>query len=178
MAAGRSILLDKHGAIIAGNKTAENAGAAGLGDDVLVVQTDGTKIIAVQRMDLDLADVKAKGLAIADNRTGQLSLDWDPAVLASFTSEIDLSAYWTQDELAALLPADVSKIEDDVVPEAPGEPVTHPGDVYELGDHRLICGDCRNVDTWGKLLGSSDVNLIVTSPPYADRREYDESSWL
>jgi hypothetical protein len=52
--AGRSIVLDKHGNIIAGNKTVENAGAIGL-EDVIVVQTDGTKLIAVQRMDLDLA---------------------------------------------------------------------------------------------------------------------------
>jgi hypothetical protein len=52
--AGRSIVLDKHGNIIAGNKTVENAGAIGL-EDVIVVQTDGTKLVAVQRMDLDLA---------------------------------------------------------------------------------------------------------------------------
>jgi hypothetical protein len=52
--AGRSIVLDKHGKIIAGNKTVENAGAIGL-EDVIVVQTDGTKLVAVQRMDLDLA---------------------------------------------------------------------------------------------------------------------------
>src|ERR1700733_5030787 len=53
--AGRSILIDKkNGKIIAGNKTAENAGAAGI-EDVLIVQTDGTKLIAVQRMDLDLS---------------------------------------------------------------------------------------------------------------------------
>ena len=52
--AGRSILLDKHGAIIAGNKTAENCGAIGM-EDVLVVRTDGTRLVAVQRTDLDLA---------------------------------------------------------------------------------------------------------------------------
>jgi hypothetical protein len=52
--AGRSIVLDKHGNIIAGDKTVENAGAIEL-EDVIVVQTDGTKLVAVQRMDLDLA---------------------------------------------------------------------------------------------------------------------------
>lgn len=51
--AGRSILLDQNGKIIAGNKTVENAGAIGL-EDVLVVQTDRNKLVAVQRMDLDL----------------------------------------------------------------------------------------------------------------------------
>ena len=71
--AGRSILLDKHGNIIAGNKTAEGAARIGL-DDVIVVKTDGTKLVAVQRTDLDLTtDKAAKELAIADNRAGQVS---------------------------------------------------------------------------------------------------------
>jgi uroporphyrinogen-III synthase len=67
LGAGRSILLDKHGAIIAGNKTAENFGALG-NQDVLVVQTDGTRLVAVQRMDLDLADPKAIQLACEKTR--------------------------------------------------------------------------------------------------------------
>ena len=61
--AGRSILIDKKGRIIAGNKTIENAAAVGI-EEVQVIQTDGRRIIAVQRMDLDLAkdaDVQAGG---------------------------------------------------------------------------------------------------------------------
>lgn len=61
--AGRSILIDKHGVIIAGNKTAEHAGSIGF-EDVIIVPTDGTKLVAVQRTDLDLAtDQAAKELA-------------------------------------------------------------------------------------------------------------------
>lgn len=72
---GRSILIDKKGRIIAGNKTAEAAGALGL-DKVVVVETDGRTLIAVQRMDLDLeTDTKAKELAIADNRIGDVNLE-------------------------------------------------------------------------------------------------------
>ena len=165
--AGRSILLDKHGAIIAGNKTAENAGAAGLGDDVLVVQTDGTKIIAVQRMDLDLSkDARAKGLAIADNRAGQLSLDWDPAVLASFTSEIELSAYWTKAELGALLPAGGLQGDLDEAPSRPDEPTTRLGDLYVLGNHRLLCGDSTSAADVNKLMLSHRADLVFTDPPY------------
>ncbi|MCA9368324.1 hypothetical protein KC887_08805, partial [Candidatus Kaiserbacteria bacterium] len=79
--AGRSILVDKHGRIIAGNKTLETATDVGL-DDVIVVQTDGKQIVAVQRMDLDLAqDDTARMLAYADNRVGQLDLDFDPEVI-------------------------------------------------------------------------------------------------
>ena len=70
--AGRSILIDKKGRVIAGNKTLENAAAMGL-EDLVVVQTDGTKVVAVQRMDLDLArNPMARELAIADNRTACL----------------------------------------------------------------------------------------------------------
>jgi hypothetical protein len=105
--AGRSILLDKHGAIIAGNKTVENAGGIGL-EDVIVVQTDGTKLVAVQRMDLDLAtDERAKGLAIADNRAGQVLLEWDGEVLASLAGELDMGQFFTAEEFAKLTGAPV-----------------------------------------------------------------------
>jgi len=53
--AGRSILIDRNGRIIAGNKTVENAAAIGL-DDVIVVETTGDKLVAVKRIDLDLTD--------------------------------------------------------------------------------------------------------------------------
>jgi hypothetical protein len=101
--AGRSILIDKNGVIMAGNKTAENFGAIGL-DDVIVVQTDGTKLVAVQRTDLDMmADPRARELAIADNRASEVSLDWNADVLKELGDEIDLTKFWSADELAALL---------------------------------------------------------------------------
>src|SRR5215475_13145092 len=65
--AGRAVLIDRHGRIIAGNKTVEQATRLGL--RLRVVKTDGQQLIAVQRADLDLAtDPRAKALAIADNR--------------------------------------------------------------------------------------------------------------
>lgn len=75
---GRSILVDRNGTIIAGNKTAQKAGELGL-DDVVVVQTTGNQLVAVQRTDLDLdTDDEARELAYADNKVGELDLDWDP----------------------------------------------------------------------------------------------------
>ena len=95
--AGRSILLDKKGRIIAGNKTVENAAAIGM-EKVQVVQTDGKRIIAVQRMDLDLAkDPKARELALADNRAGDLNLEWAGDVLAELGKDIDLNAFLFRD---------------------------------------------------------------------------------
>jgi len=100
--AGRSILLDKHGRVIAGNKTAMQAGKAGFAD-VLVVKTRGKQLVAVQRMDLDLdVDDAAKALAIADNRTGEVSLEWDAEILKDMAGEVDLAQFWTSDELSKL----------------------------------------------------------------------------
>lgn len=65
---------------------------------------------------------------------------------------------------------------DDVAPEPPKNPVTKPGDIWTMGDHRIICGDCRNIDDVKKLLGDSKINVAFTSPPYASQRKYDESS--
>lgn len=101
--AGRSILVDRNGRIIAGNKTVQAAGAMGM-DDVIVVQSDGTKIIAVQRTDLDLNDKAARELAYADNRVGQLDLDWDiEALMSDMTAGIELAPFFSDDELAPVL---------------------------------------------------------------------------
>ena len=80
--AGRAVLIDRRGVVIAGNKTVEQAQALQI--PLRVVKTDGTQLIAVQRDDLDLAtDVRARGLAVADNRVGELDLEWDVAMLRS-----------------------------------------------------------------------------------------------
>jgi hypothetical protein len=101
--AGRSIVIDKHGAIIGGNKTIEQAQAAGI-KDVVVVETDGSQIVAVKRTDLDLSrDAKARELAYADNRTGELNLDWDPDVIRA---DVDLGLElpgFDPEELEALM---------------------------------------------------------------------------
>lgn len=98
--AGRSILLDKHGRIIAGNKTAEGAASIGM-DDVVVVESDGTRLVAVKRTDLDLDDPQTRELAIADNRTGEINLDWNADELQALIDEgVDLSEMFTDQELA------------------------------------------------------------------------------
>lgn len=74
--AGRSLLIDKNNRIIAGNKTHENAEAVGL-DDVIIVETDGTKLVAVKRTDIDLDSKKGREMALADNATVKVDLEWD-----------------------------------------------------------------------------------------------------
>ncbi len=105
--AGRSILADKHGRIIAGNTTHEAAIDIGL-TDAVVVKTDGTKLVVVQRTDLDLDSPAARALAIADNRTSEVGLRWDTARLAELAADdpIDLSMLFSNVELASLLGSD------------------------------------------------------------------------
>ena len=74
--AGRSILVDKDGNIIAGNGVVETAAGIGM-DDVVVVQTDGTKLVVVQRTDLELDTPQGRELALADNMTALKGIDID-----------------------------------------------------------------------------------------------------
>jgi len=61
----------------------------------------------------------------------------------------------------------------EAIPEAPANPVTQPGDVWVIGSHRLICGDCRDRSVVERLMGGALVNVCITSPPYAKQRDYD-----
>jgi hypothetical protein len=151
--AGRSVLADKHGRLIAGNKTVEGAASAGI-ERLRVVQTTGHEIVVVQRMDLDLTkDKAARELAIADNRAGQVSLEWDAEQLTALATDYatDLSAIgFSEDELAKLggkLPEDsdgvgggVGGIEDkyEVVIACTGE--DHQREIFErLTAEGLTC---------------------------------------
>lgn len=104
LGAGRSILLDKNGRIIAGNKTAESAADVGL-DDVILIRTRGDQLVAVMREDLDLDDPtgQARELAYADNRTGQVSLTWDAEQIgADIAGGVDLGDWFQPFELEGM----------------------------------------------------------------------------
>ena len=104
--AGRSIVVDAEGRVIAGNKTLEVAEALGL--PIEVVRTDGTRLVVVQRDDLDLAngDDKARRLAYFDNRSGQVGLEWDAAqMVADLEAGLNLDDMFMDGEMAAILEA-------------------------------------------------------------------------
>ena len=80
--AGRSIVIDTRGRILGGHKTVEQAKHLGL--PITVVPTTGETLVVVQRVDLDArTDPRAQELALADNRVGELDLDWDPRSCSS-----------------------------------------------------------------------------------------------
>ena len=110
------------GEIIDGSARAET-GATVFGEDVIVVHHDGTKPVIMVRDDIPSADTpEAREISIAANRIAQVNLDFDPEVLlADLQAGVDLSAFWRQDELDALL-ADLTPKDDepagvDVVPQ-------------------------------------------------------------
>lgn len=113
--AGRSILLDKNDRVIAGNKTVESARSVKEIKNLKIVDVSGDTIVAVRRLDLDLKkDKKAKELALADNRAGELNLEWDAEILASL--DVDLKSFWDDKELAGILgqvadPDDIPAVE-------------------------------------------------------------------
>lgn len=112
--AARSVVADRNLVLIAGNKTQEIAAQIGL-EDAIIVPTDGTKLVVVQRTDLDMADPRARELAVADNRVGQLGLSWDGDQLRELVEEgANLEALFTGRELEALTaPAPAIEVPDD-----------------------------------------------------------------
>lgn len=170
--AGRSILIDKSGNVIAGNKTLEGAKAVGL-EDVQIVKSDGTRLVAVQRTDLDINDKAARELAIADNRASELGLEWDPDILKALETEVDvdLSPFWDERELVqfwARTDGDAPEPKLDQAAELQKEWRTERGQLWLIGRHRLLCGDSTSEADVARLWGSNRKvgALLATDPPY------------
>ena len=88
LGAGRSILLDREGNIIAGNKSQEAARKAGI-KRVRIVETTGDELVAVKRTDIDIDSAEGRRMALLDNLTTQVNLAWDPSEIEAVSSEID-----------------------------------------------------------------------------------------
>lgn len=164
--AGRSVLIDKNNRIIAGNKTHENAVELGM-DDVIVVETDGSKLVAVKRTDIDLDTKKGREMALADNATVKVDLEWDAEELEKVTEDFDIdSEEWGVglDEI----PVEPTETTEDDFNEEDDEikPVAQRGDVFVLGEHRLMCGDSSSKKDVERLMNGGKADLVFTDPPY------------
>jgi len=120
-----------------------------------------------------LTPEQARAYRIADNATGSIST-WDFELLPVELTELrdlglDLSILgFGDDELAKLMDAEGNPglCDPDEVPEPPAEPVTKRGDLWVLGDHRLLCGDSASAEDVDRLLEGQTVQLVNTDPPY------------
>jgi hypothetical protein len=168
--AGRSVVMDRKNRVIAGNQTVEAARAAGM-QSITVIETDGSSLVAVQRGDLDLRkDKKARELAVADNRISEIDLEWNPEVLASL--DVDLKEFWNENELNALLKdfrtGDLSAPEPkiDQAAELQRKWRTKRGQIWQIGRHRLMCGDSASASDVAALMDGKVARLCATDPPY------------
>jgi hypothetical protein len=127
-------------------------------------------------------DVEATAYSIADNRTAEFA-DWDEPALARLLKDLrEEDALegigYSDDEIDALLAdldeGDVSPTEvDDPGPEEPPvNPVSRPGDLWVLGNHRLLCGDATSGEDIARLLNGDRAALLSTDPPYCVRLMY------
>jgi DNA modification methylase len=131
-----------------------------------------------------LSDTQRRAYILADNKLAE-NAGWDEKILAAELADLERDGLdlklvgFSDQELEALLEesGDGPAPEDEEqIPEAPAEPVTRSGDLWIVGRHRVICGDCRDRSVVARLLDGRKANLVVTSPPYATQREYDQAS--
>lgn len=154
-----------------------------IGSDNVIIAGHG-RLLAAQRLGLkevpvirlpDLTETQRKALVIADNKIA-LNAGWDEEMLALEMKELEESDFnldilgFSEDELKELENFGESqtevKSEEDEIPEAPAEPITKRGDVWILGEHRLMCGDITMFDDVRKLMRDDCAAMIFTDPPY------------
>jgi len=154
----------------------------------VVVDTDGiliaghTRLRAARKLGMatvpairatDLAPEQVRAFRLADNQVASLS-KWDYELLPIELGELrDAGTDWSllgfdQDELAKLLGGEIKEglTDPDSVPEPPDEAITQPGDLWILGEHRLLCGDSTSTDDLDRLLDGQPIHLVNTDPPY------------
>lgn len=151
-------------------------------DEEMVIIAGHTRLQAAQQLGLTkvpvhtatgLTATQVKAYRLADNRTAQ-EAEWDDELLGLELGELaeqgfdlDLTGF-DGDELEKLL-AEIDEgglTDDDDVPEAPETPVSKPGDIWVLGNHRLICGDSTDAAVLDTLLDGQLVDMVFTDPPY------------
>jgi DNA modification methylase len=165
--AARSVVIDEDNRILAGNGTVDAAKRAGI-SKVRVIETNGDEIIAVKRT--GLTEDQKIGLALADNRTSDLS-EWDKEMLHQLSEEHDITPWFEAEDLAEIM-GEVEVIptegltDADDVPEPPADPITKPGDLWILGNHRLLCGDSTDVLAVQRLMDGQKADILFTDPPY------------
>ena len=170
----------------------------GFTNPILVDSADGIvaghgRLLAARKLELaevpvivldHLSPTQRRAFVIADNRLSDLA-GWDDELLKLELAALEAEGFelgvigFSERELADLLantdgePAPAAEEE---VPVPPAQAVNRPGDLWLIGPHRVICGDCRDAAVVARLFEGRKANVVVTSPPYATQREYDPAS--
>jgi DNA modification methylase len=171
----------------------------GFVNPILVDSTDGIiaghgRLLAARKLGLaevpvvvlgHLSEIQRRAYILADNQLA-LNAGWNDELLRGALESLGADGFnlslvgFSDEELVTMLAGDepetAAAVEEDAVPEPPAQPVTVPGDVWLIGRHRLICGDCRDAAVVGTLMAGANANVAITSPPYATQREYDPTS--
>ena len=156
---GRSVLIDSENCLIAGNGVVSQLPK---NTKIKVVETDGTEMVVVKRTDLKTSDRKRKELARNDNATAN-NVEWEQEELKQDFSLDELKA-WGIEELPAI-ETELEEVKEDEVPEQV-ETKCKRGDIWQLGDHRLMCGDSTVITEVEKLMNGEKADMVFTDPPY------------
>lgn len=154
------VLIDEDGQIIAGHGRLMAARKLGMAEVPVIVAEGWT-------------DAQKKAYVIADNKLA-LNAGWDESLLALEFGELEGLGFdleltgFSLDEIDALKPVEVpaALTDEDDVPEVPAEPVTRLGDVWLLGQHRVMCGDSTMLGDVERLMNGVAPDCIHTDPPY------------
>jgi site-specific DNA-methyltransferase (adenine-specific) len=157
------VLIDKDNGIIAGHGR------------VLGAQKLGLESVPCLRL-AHLTDIQKRAYIIADNRLSETGGGWDAELLALEIEDLRLEDFdidltgFSDDELEAMFGDEQETqpglTDEDEVPEVPAEPVTKLGDVWILGNHRVMCGDSTSIDEISRLTNGALVDMWLTDPPY------------
>ena len=156
-----------------------NAGVIAGHGRLLAARKLGLTMVPIIVLD-HLSETAKRAFLLADNKLSALST-WDDDLLREELAALDGSDIsmetlgFSEDELRVLLAREEASTDasEEVIPDAPANPVTRTGDYWAIGDHRLLCADCRATGALERLLGGRRANAAFTSPPYATQRDYD-----
>jgi DNA modification methylase len=157
------ILVDEVGTVLAGHGRLLAAERLGIGEVPVIVARGWS-------------EAQKRAYAIADNKLA-LNAGWDEALLRLEVADLEQLGFnlplmgFSETELAVLTSSNLGLTDPDEVPEPPAVPIAQRGEIWQLGRHRLMCGDATNAEDVAKALAGVQPHLMVTDPPYGV--EYD-----
>jgi DNA modification methylase len=149
---------------------------------VLAAQKLGLKEVPCVVLD-HLTETQRRAYVLADNRLGELGGGWDAEMLKLEVEDLGEALDglgFSAEELGELgVDEEVQEVlaDPDETPEPPEQPVSVLGDVWVMGNHRIICGDCTNPSTVEKARGGNKIDHIVTDPPYGLGKKMSGGTW-